>query len=240
MVLAVLMAVTLLVPVQAKAAVNYQFKTLKAGTVAQKSYKYNGDTGIHYTYYTITVSKPGQLLFTLSDTGYIYLYNNKKDLINSTHNYSYKTISYRSDSKSVAVEKGTYYMEVSDGTAKYKFTAAPAVTNYCVAKATAVKAGKTTKVMLTPKTNFSRWYKITLPSKKKITYTANTATHAQDIEIYTAGMRRLETIKNGSDVKYCTKLKQPKGTYYIRIRSQRRYQGDRDYAFGDIVTFSWK
>lgn len=238
--IAALMLTTLIAPVTASAAVNYQFKTLKAGTTAQKSYKYNSATGIHYTYYTIKVDKPGQLAFTLSDDGYVYIYNNKNDLINGTYKNSYKSISYRSDCKAVAVEKGTYYLNVSDGTAKYKFTAAPAAGNYCVSKAKTVAASTNTKVMLTPKTNYSRWFKISLPSKKKITYTTNTNTAATSIEIYNTKMQKLETIKNGSDVKYCTKEKQAKGTYYIRVKSQTRYAGDRDYAFGNIYTFKWK
>jgi len=240
MTLAVLMAAALILPVHAQAAVNYQFKTLKAGVTAQKSYKYNSETGIHYTYYTIKVDKPGQLAFTLSDTGYVYIYNSKTDLVNSTYKNSYKSISYRSDSKSVAVEAGTYYLNVSDGTARYKFYAAPSAPNYCVAKAAALAAGKSAKIMVTPRTNYARWYKISLTTKKKIAVQANTSTAATSIEIYNSKMKKLETIKNGSDVKYITKEKQAKGTYYIRVKSQTRYAGDRDYAFGNVVTFFWK
>ena len=239
-ILAALMIVTLILPTSAFAAVNYQFKTLSAGAVAKTSYKYNSETGIHYTYYTIKVSKPGELAFTLSDDASITLYTDKKDLTDYTHNGSAKTISYRSDNKSVSVEKGTYYMNVSSGTAKYKFTAAPSATNYSVSKAVSLASGKTAKVMLTPKTNFARWFKISLSSKKKIAYSANTNTAAINIEVYNSKMQKLETVKNGSDVKYITKEKQPKGTYYLRVKSQTRYYGDRDYAFGDVINFSWK
>jgi len=235
--LAIAMVVTLFLPKTAFAAVNYQFKTLNPNVTAKESYKYNGTTGIHYTYYTIKVAKRGQLAFTLSSDGYVYLYNSKTDIANQTHKYSYKSINYRSESKSVSVEAGTYYLQVSDGTAKYKFYAAPSAPNYCSAKATKLTLGKATKVMLTPKTNYARWYKVSLTTAKKIAYRANTATGATSIEIYNARMQRLETIKNGSDVKYITKNKLPKGTYYIRVKSQSRYYSDNDYAFGTVFTF---
>ena len=236
------MLVMLLLPMSVPAAAkNYRFKALSAGKWATESYKYDGDTGIHYTYYKITVSKPGRLNFSLSSDGWVYIYNNASDIANNTVKKGSRSyIYYNSDCKMVAVEKGTYYLNVSDGKCKYSFSAAATPTNYCVAKAKALKANTVAYNVFTPKTNFTRWYKITNPSKKKITYWSNTSDHAYEIQIFNTKLQRLETVKNGSDTKYCTKAAQAKGTYYIRVQCQDRFAGANDYAFGDVATLKWK
>ncbi|MBE6006547.1 MAG: hypothetical protein E7238_05255 [Sarcina sp.] len=234
------MLVMLLVPMSVSAASkNYRVKALGAGKWAAKSYKYNYDTGIHYTYYKITVSRPGRLNFTFSSDGFMTLNTSLGDIVNSKRNGSYISKSYRSDCKMVAVEKGTYYMNVSSGKVRYSFAASGAPTNYCVARAKALKANTAAYNVFTPRTNYCRWYRISTPKKKKIVYWANTASYAYDIQVFDSRMRRLETVKNGSDVKYCTKAAQPKGTYYILVRNQLRYANDYNYAFGDVKTFKW-
>ena len=235
------LVVSMLAPLSVSAASqNYRFQTLGAGTWANKSYKYDGTTGIHYTYYTIKVAKPGQLSFAFSSDGYIRLYTSASALAKGVSGGSRTYLKADSESKSVAVEAGTYYMEVSEGKAKYSFIAAPSAPNYCVAKATALAANTAAKIMLTPKTNYCRWFKITNPSKKKIIFWTNLADYAYNTELFNANMARLSTVKYGSDTRYITKAAFPKGTYYLCVKRKPRYAGDLDYAFGDIVTIKWK
>lgn len=219
---------------------DYRLKVLKAGKWAAKSYNYNYDTVIHYTYYKISVSKPGRLNFTLSSEGSLSLYTSLSDIVNSTSKASRTYLNPYSESRMIAVEKGTYYLYVSDGKVKYTFSAEATPTNYCVAKAKALKANVAAYSVFTPKTNFSRWYKITNPKKKKIVYWTSTVDSAYSVAVYNTKMRRLATVKNGSDLKYCTKAAQPKGTYYIYVREQYRSPGESNYAFGDVVSLKWK
>lgn len=233
--------VMLLLPMSVPAASkNYRITTLGRGKWASKSYKYNADTGIHYTYYKISVTKPGRLNFVLSNDTYISIYNSWSDLKNSTRNGSCIGLNYKSDCKMIAVEKGTYYMYVMDGKCKYTFTAAATPTNYCVAKAKALKINTTDYSVFTPRTNFTRWYKITTAKKKKIYFWSNTYNHAYSTQIFDSKLRRIQTVKNGSDTAYCTKAALPKGTYYIRVQCQNRYADEYDYAFGEVATIRWK
>lgn len=250
MLLAVLMLVTVAMPVTASAAVNYVIKNLNAGTWVGQSYKYNGQTGIHYTYYKITVDKAGELDFSYKGDEYggITIYNSKSDLVNSGTKYSRTYLSANTKNKNIAVEKGTYYLNVSSGSWKYTFKAAVNKDNYRMGKALALKAGATVRICQSPKMNYGRWYKVTLTSKKKLYYATNYGTgnvgsydsNAYLIEIYNASGKRIETVKNGSEIKYCTKAKLAKGTYYIYVKSNPVYAGDRAYAFGNVVTLKWK
>lgn len=240
-VLVLVMLLMLLLPMSVPAAtVNYRIKSLKAGKWANASYKYNYDTGIRYTYYKVSVAKPGRLSFSFSGDGSVYLYDTVSDMTKNTKKGSWIGVRYNSDSKMVAVEKGTYYLYVWTGKCRYTFTADPIPTNYCSAKAKKLKANATAYNVFTPRTNFTRWYKITTSSKKKISYWSNTSDNAYSIQIFNTKLRRLETEKNGSDLSYCTKAAQPKGTYYIRIQCQSRYSNEYDYAFGMVSTLKWK
>ena len=238
------MVIMLLLPMAVPAATrDYQFKTLKAGTWATESYKYNEKTGIDYTYYKITVSKPGRLNFTLSGSyASIDLYTVASDIVTGNSKGSSKYLSTTSESKLVAVEKGTYYMYVNYGKCKYTFTSSAAATNYCPAKARALKANTTVYNVFTPRTNFARWFRISNPKKKKIIVRSNRSEYAYNMSIYNSKLQSLRTIEYGSDLKYCTKTAVPKGTYYIRVECQypSRYDDHYDYAFGDVATVRWQ
>ncbi|MDO5133121.1 MAG: hypothetical protein Q4D81_09080 [Eubacteriales bacterium] len=238
----VVLLTAMLIPMTAFGATKYEIKTLSPGKWATKSFHYDEKSEAYIdTYYKITVSKPGQLAFTLSGDTYITIYNSKSDLLTTSKKYSRKSISPGSVSKLVAVEKGTYYLDVWSGSkCKYSFTAAATPTNYCIAKAKALKANTEARNMFTPKTNFDRWYKITNPKKKKIVIMTNISYYAHDVQIYNANLQIVPKVKNGADTKYCTKTSQKKGTYYIRVRCQSRYEEEVDYAFGDVVTLKWK
>ena len=227
-------------PVEVQAATT-TYKTLAAGTWAAKSY--NSGT---YTYYKIKVEKAGMLTFSfkaLKDTDYpsVYITTNKADVADrSVTNESHTYISYNSNLKSVAVEAGTYYLEVESGKAKYTYKAMPTQTNYSIYKATSLAASTKATAMFTPKRNYARWYKIKNPSLKKISIYSNTSSNASNIEVYNSKMQKLQMVESSSAIKYTTKTKQKAGTYYIRIKSQNRYYGDYDYAFGNVATVSWK
>lgn len=251
MLLAALMLVTVAMPATASAATaGYAIKGLGAGTWAAESYKFNAQTQIHYTYYKITVDKAGELAFSCKgdDSGSITLYTAKSDLVSSTKKGSRMSMSASAKNKNIAVEKGTYYMNVYGGSWKYTFKAAVNKDNFRMGKAVALKASTTVRIAQSPKMNYSRWYKVTLDSKRKLNYTTNYGSayvsaytsNASLIEIYNASGKRIETVKNGSDVKYCSKAKLPKGTYYIRVSNTPKYANDTSYAFGNVVTLKWK
>ena len=236
----VLLVTMLVAPATVSAASTPKFSPLKAGKWATESYR-GYDVG--YQYYTISVSKAGALKFTLSGECLGTLYNNKSDLLNGTRKGSRRSISSSTyGTKAVSVEKGTYYLAVSQGKAKYSFVAAPKAANYSPVKASKLKKNTAAPIVFSPKSNYDKWFKISNTSKKKIAYQVDNMNYgfSSSVEIYNSSLKCLETVKNGSDVKWCTKAKQPKGTYYIRVRSRNIGGGSYDYAFGDYLTLKWK
>lgn len=215
-------------PLPASAATR-QIISLKAGQWATESEElYDSSIG-WYTErsYKIKVPKAGKLTFSFSKSDYKYA-----EL--STSLTSDENSIGINNNTSVVVEKGTYYLDVRSGNCKYSFTAAPLQKNFCRAKAAKLSAKKTAKVYFTPTRSFSHWYKIKLPKKRKIKISFS---EEHDFIIYNAKGKVCETVRNGSDVKYCTQKSQPKGTYYIRVLSDG--ENRNSYAFGEYVTFKW-
>ena len=243
---ALLFAVMLVVSlgaVDASAATDCRFKSLPAGKWAASSYQYNDKTGIHYTYYIIRVKKPGILRFDLSGQEvWLKVTNSRSDLENHTDKHAYVAMTKDSEQRQYAVEPGTYYAYVINGKMKYTFKAVSAAKNYSLSRAAGLKSGKTVTEAFAPTNNYSRWYKISNPTKKRIAIQTNTKMNAENIEIYNAKYQRLETVPNGSTTKIRTRAKVPKGTYYIRIMSQYRWTGALDFGavFGNVATLRWK
>ncbi len=241
MCMAMLVLVIALMPAPVSAA-DYTIKTLNAGTWAKASYNYN--TG-KSTYYMITVPKSGALTFTLqSDDNYsgVGIFKSKSDAVNYTFKNSVRWVNYSDKSKSVAVDAGTYYLRVEADKCKYSFKATANKANYRKTKALALKAGTKLWIAQSPNANYSRWYKITTTSKKKLYIASNWGRYYSNVEniaIYNSKGKRIETIANGSELKICTKSKMPKGTYYICVSTTYSYPGDNDYAFGNVITLKW-
>lgn len=228
LVLVLLFAINAPVTVEAASKKDYKSVKLKQNTWASNSNKYDNNLG-YDKYYKITVPKAGSLAFTLSGSARVTVYTS----ISKKSEGSYIDLN---DSKTVAVDKGTYYLFVRRGKCKYKFNAAPSQKNYCMQRAQKLKANKIAKAFMTPKYGFSRWYKIYNPKNKKITITLN---KAHDFVIMDSEGYYISTIEKGSKTKFCTRRDQPKGTYYIRILSDRNTPDD-GYAFGEYVTLKWK
>ena len=138
----------------------------------------------------------------------------------------------------VAVDKGIYYLYVEEGKCKYTFTAASTPANYCIAKAKALQANKKVYNVLTPKTNFTRWFKITNPKKKKIVFWSN---DPENILILNSKYQSMPTIAYGSETRYCTKKVLPKGTYYLAVKGWTYTDYDwKNNTFGGVTSLQWK
>ena len=237
----VLLIMVLVVPMTAYAeddvAWDYEVEPLKENTWAPPSDNYTNDTR---TIFSTKVGSSGKMTFKLS--GYdasAKLYTALSDAKGTTYDKGVSTYISKDSygTLSCAVEKGTYYLVVHSGKCKYSFSAVKAQKkNFSREKAQKLKAGKLDKIIFTWKQNYSRWYKISNPKKKKIKVFLNRET---GIEIYNARMIKLSTIESGLGTKCTTTDKQPKGTYYIRVMA------DRDRAIhgndiGKYVTIKWK
>lgn len=224
---------------------NYTIVTLKPGKWASNSYRTSKKGKKYYQYYKISVAKAGQLTFSLSGSGIASLYKSKSDMVNNGNNDSSRIISHRDQNKSVAVEKGTYYLEIwnveagKNGKGKYSFKAAGKAGNYSIATAKGLKANKAVSIMFTPKTNYDRWFKISVGKKKKIAFLTNHSDYGRTLELYDSEFESIEMTGSGADLKTATKKAQPKGTYYVRIRSKDLEPYHDDYLFGDALTLKW-
>lgn len=228
------MLVMMLLPMSVMADVTTT-KVLKPGKWATKSEWYDSSWENHIRYYKISVKKAGRLNFTLAKDTSIYLYSSSPS---KTSEGGSRDLSSSSSGKMVAVDKGTYYLYVNEGKCKYTFTASATPTNYCISKAKALKANKKVYNVFTPKTNFTRWFKITNPKKKKIVYWSN---EPEDVIVLNSKFQPIPTIAYGFDTKYCTKKALPKGTYYLAVKGWT-YE---DYSWTDnklgyVTSLRWK
>lgn len=229
---------TVMVPMSVNAADSNGYgiviKPLANDTWATVSVDYDKQ---EYTIYSIHVEKAGILSFKLLGSSPAIKVYSALPYMHAGGMFTDGSYKYMTKSRSVSVEEGTYYLKVNQGKCKYSFSAASSQENYCMQHAQKLKANKTAKIYFTPKMKYSRWYKISNPRKKKITITLNDKT--QRFAIYNAKRKKVSTVKKGSSIKYCTSKAQPKGTYYIRIVSDRNNKEDDDYMFGKYITLKW-
>ena len=238
----VLLVMVFSVPIVARAEDNtewnYEVEPLKQNTWAPPSDNYEKDTR---TIFNVNVGSQGKITFKLKDSGSsAILYTVLSDAKGTT--YGKGPSAYISQgayaTTSCAVAKGNYYLRVISGKCKYSFSAVKTQTNYSRQKAQKLKAGKLSKICFTWRRNYSRWYKISNPKKKKIKFFFNGDT---DFEVYDVRGRRLDVRMNGSMSKYITTDKQPKGTYFIRVMSDRSNSGNHSgNEIGKYVTVKWK
>lgn len=223
--------------------------TATAASVKQGTYKKVTKENVYYK-----ISVPGEGYITLTAKSslnpaeeYSYasmdceLLNSKKEYVTDYSSdsilYSY-TNGHSTDSKKIPVSKGTYYVRIrSVGSTygatnqfMYTFTSVKQPTNYCIAKATTLKASKKATVYQTPKYNFDRWFKITLSKNKRITITQTGL--SCDFDLYNADGKKVELEYQSRTSK--SKIKLASGTYYIRC------EAIYDNSKSGLTTFYWK
>lgn len=215
------LAVLVLVPIRVNAA-EPVFKVYNEGTVVKM--KTNGKI-----YYKYTLEEDALVEFT-------YAYNNNYELrinIFDTKEMDYQ-LCYLYDGYSntdgkayLALEKGTYYINMYEGGASYsqpnqakvKITSTPSESynkeNYCRSTAYKLEARKWVKLVETANNEYVAWYKITVPKKQKVTI---------DIAAGYDGYFALINIKNGKyyDFEYSgraivTENNLAAGTYYLAV-----------------------
>lgn len=203
-------------------------------------------------YYKISVSDEGYITLSAkslknSSESYSYasmnceLLNSKKEKVTDYSSecsvYTY-TSGQQTGSKKIAVSKGTYYIHVNSVSSNYgatnqfmyTFKAVKQPTNYCVAKATTLKASKKVTVYQTQKYNFDRWFKITLSKNQKVTITQSG--YSSDFELYNSEGKKISLEYSNRTLK--SKIKLASGTYYICYRALY------DFSKSGYTTFSWK
>ncbi|MDO5455624.1 MAG: hypothetical protein Q4F25_01765 [Eubacteriales bacterium] len=219
---------------------SYEVKPIKQNTWAPESNHFEDDST---TIFSTKVGSPGVMTFKLSNEyAHAMLYTVLSDAKRTTFDKGRCTEICKSKdglltsqgTLTCAVEKGTYYLVVYGGKVKYSFSAMKAQKNTTRAKAQKLKAGKLGKINFTWKKHPSRWYKVSNPKKKKIKVFLN---RDMNISIYNSKKKRLSTTRNSEGTKYTTTEVQPKGTYYIRVRSG--WKGSSD-GIGKYVTIKWK
>ena len=145
-----------------------------------------------------------------------------------------------SGSETVALTKGTYYIQMyahnDKPSIKIKVTVQKAVnqSNYCRAKAVTLKPNKTVRIAQTSNYCYDRWYRITLNRKKAVTITTNEYM-AQYITLYDSRMQEVAYTSGSRKVISEDPIK--KGTYFIRVISPGYYNVG-EYV-GSYMTLSW-
>ena len=116
---------------------------------------------------------------------------------------------------------------------RYKFSKVKTKKNTKKSKAVSIKKGKTVKGVLTAEESkrTSRWYKIVIPKKRKVSITAkNLAGEGQKMYLYKKGKSNIiasgekELAYMGKNGKYAFKTRFPleKGTYYLKVTKERK------------------
>jgi hypothetical protein len=179
-------------------------------------------------YYKVKVDKAGYLTINMESeySNYVTLLDSKKKVI------SEKVYSYDGEKVVFAVEKGTYYLEISGSSDLHRimstFTSVTDGSGSSKSKAKKMTAGKTYTGYLsaTNKKGTVDWYKITLPKSQEveIIFKGSVSSGTIDLEFYgneisgsiTAYISYVDSDKSFT-AKTWTSSKLPKGTYYIKV-----------------------
>ena len=190
-----------------------------------------------YNYEYFTLTEPSFLTPSLSAGSDIRLYQKQSDMTRGVNGIKL------SDSRIVVLDPGTYYLRPHSSTYYYSYSWSTAVTwnNYTRSRAVPLEKNTTETILQTKRSHYMRWYKITLPSRQKITITANTAPARHYIYVYNSAYDRLSVLssKSGSNTVFYTKRAHPKGTYYICV-SYNASVLRKKLSEGEYITISWK
>lgn len=238
----------------------YKYKTIntkakKWVNVKQGLQTYSEKSG-KWTYtnnmYKIKVSSPGYLTIkwkTKEEYTSLRLYKQKKDYKDGD---SFASIE-RNHSAKIAVDKGVYYASAGGsssqpgkiGKFQYTFKKVKPTANYSPGTAKYLTPGKTATICMTPEYAYSRWYRITLPKKKSITFWCTKwsgGSKSDDpgyyVTVYDSDLKYIDMEHAGSgSSQYFSSDYQEAGTYYIRVKSPS-YSYDDLYGF--LTTLKWK
>lgn len=235
-------------PLPAQASTErYVYKTISPKqntyiTGKGEAYSYNSDTGVSTTtfyLYKMTVPSAGFIrIQTTTPSKLMCLYrsiNRSKSLwdSNSIAGFDGKKLYYR------VLPKGTYYLAVESSTRfRWTFIKFAPTSNYCRTRATALSAGQTKTIVYNYGYEFSKWYKVVLPTRKTITVTFKSLDdYYPDFEVfnYRGLYIRCPELTATS---YRTAIL-PKGTYYIRVNRHYDYD-DYDYYNERICQLTWR
>lgn len=222
-----------------------QAATIK--TIAVNTYVSYSGTKDSKIFYKLTVPADGVVTLYFAQGESLSVY--KKASTNSTQ---YEEV-YGEEKATVALAKGTYYLYAENEYTydynkdvekyfhkfKYTFKQVNYGSNYCMSRASSLKANNTINVIQTKKKNYSRWYKIALPKNQKLTvYTNGEVSDGYDgVCIYnkqykSIGMKR---VTSGA---YRSKTTLAKGTYYIKVFSVAPYEFS--YSTAVLTRLKWK
>jgi hypothetical protein len=224
-------------PVTAAAATKtFTTKALAAGTTVSGT---NGKQQ-KYTIYKITTPKDGYVTFRnfKADNGELIAIYKSLTAAKKMGNPNAGYVKQYAEKSAVALAKGTYYVLASGSYKfKYSFTAAKIdQSNYCMSKAISLASGKTAKICQTYGNSHGSWYKFTLTSAKKVTFTIKNlrdpGTEPLMWLLFDSNMNPITELENVSGDVYKTTTKLPKGTCYFYFEA---------YPIAPYVfTFSWK
>ncbi|MBQ6636752.1 MAG: hypothetical protein IJH81_10395 [Lachnospiraceae bacterium] len=233
-------------PVQAEAATTIKGQ-YRLHTIEQKKwYTYNYSEK-YQDYYKFTVPSTGYIKLD-QDTSKTTSHHNAPRLSIET-NYTeggIRTMNVYDDTSYIALPKGTYYIYASHDKMrfKYQFVKQSRTSNYCMAKAEALKAGKNKMLVFDYGYEFTKWYKVDLTKSKRIRIWAASKDGYGDFtpividkdgEMYDVTF--LYANKSQTEVL-------PKGTYYILLSrdlqaNRRHHRNAKGYYVERTVSFTW-
>lgn len=243
--LLVLVTVLTIVPVSASAATSYL--VIKSGKTFSLKTELNASRVENNHYYKLTLTTDSLVKFAWSGNtkngAYVEIY---ADSARSKRVTGLSTLyGNASGSETLALGKGTYYINMYDGYCSASTTATTKMTvtvtnqsevnrsNYCRANALTLSSGKWIKIAQTPHYSYGRWYKITTTKSQKIHINANKS-YEYYFRIYDKNMN-LITMDGSSPA--TTKTTCAAGTYYIYV-DDVSYFGDTN-RLGVYINFKW-
>lgn len=195
-------------------------------TVTQKEtgYEFNEKTGhATWTYYRYKVVIPGEgLLKVVLGKGSSRVSGLSLSMYSSADSEDILDDWFFSGKKKqtvlIPVSRGVcYFSGAAKSKMRFTFTAVKPGSNYCAQRAVSLKRGVKAKICQTPGYDYSRWYKIKLTRKQKISFWSDqgnfvllTDSHKIPIEVESSGSK---------SSKYTSVNAVPAGTYYLCMRS---------------------
>ena len=216
-------------------------------TIQQKKWYTVPDSEKYRDYYKFKVTEPGYIKIWQDVSKVSYRHNYPRLNIETGYGDNGVSIIRASgDMKCFALPKGTYYFFGSHSGMrfKYEFVKQARTSNYCMAKAETVAAGKNKTLVFDYGYEFTKWYKVKLTKSKKIRIWAASKDGFGDFEPLV-----ISSTGEKMDVSFlyankCQTDLLPKGTYYILLprdleanSSHHRYA--QGYYVERVVSFTW-
>lgn len=220
---------------------------IRIHTIQQKKWYTVPESEKYTDYYKFKVTSPGYIKIWQDVSKVSYRHTYPKLYVETDYSDKGEIIIRATEStKCLALPKGTYYFSGSHSNMrfKYEFVKQARTSNYCMAKAETIAAGKNKTLVFHYGYEFTKWYKVKLTKSKRIRIWAASNDGYGDFEplVISSDGQKMDT-----SFLYANKCQTevlPKGTYYILLSrdleaNRRHHRYAKGYYVERVVSYTW-